>query len=170
MQAEVGQLDINFKENSMTAHIWTIFMTIAVWATKKNHQKPSNCKPGKISDCHCLPSLWLKMLWAWHLQIFTAAFRTQKLGLHYAPVMNICIFLFFCFHVLVAQSCLTLCDPAGCSLPGSSVHGILQARILEWVAIPFSEGSAWPSDWTWVFCIWGRFCTLWATREVYLFP
>ena len=41
----------------------------------------------------------------------------------------------------VSQSCLTLCDPMDCSLPGSSVHGILQARILEWVAISFSEGK-----------------------------
>ena len=39
----------------------------------------------------------------------------------------------------VAQSCLTLCDPVDCNLPGSSVHGILQARILEWVAISFPE-------------------------------
>ena len=44
--------------------------------------------------------------------------------------------------VLVAQLCLTLCDPKDCSMPGSSVHGILQARILEWVAIPFSRGSS----------------------------
>ena len=44
-----------------------------------------------------------------------------------------------CMCVLVAQSCLTLCDPINCSLPGSSVHGILQARILEWVAISFSK-------------------------------
>ena len=43
--------------------------------------------------------------------------------------------------MLVAQSCLTLCDTMDCSPPGSSVHGILQARILEWVAIPFSRGS-----------------------------
>ena len=43
---------------------------------------------------------------------------------------------------LVAQSCSTLCDPMNCSPPGSSVHGILQARILEWVAIPFSRGSS----------------------------
>ena len=42
--------------------------------------------------------------------------------------------------MLVTQSCPTLCDPMGCSLPGSSVHGILQARILEWVAIPFDRG------------------------------
>ena len=45
----------------------------------------------------------------------------------------------------VTQSCLTLCDPMDCSLPGSSVHGIFQARILEWVAISFSRGSS-PGD------------------------
>ena len=44
--------------------------------------------------------------------------------------------------VLVAHSCLILCDPMDCSPPGSSVHGILQARILEWVAMPFSRGSS----------------------------
>ena len=44
------------------------------------------------------------------------------------------------------QSCLTLCDPMDCSLPGSSVHGILQARILEWAARRFSRGSSRPSD------------------------
>ena len=48
--------------------------------------------------------------------------------------------------VLDAQSCLTLCDSMDCSLPGSSVHGILQARILEWVAMPFSRGSSQPKD------------------------
>ena len=42
----------------------------------------------------------------------------------------------------VAQPCLTLCDPVDCSLPGSSIHGILQARILKWVAISFSKGSS----------------------------
>ena len=47
---------------------------------------------------------------------------------------------------LVAQSCPTLCDPMDCSPPGSSVHGILQARILEWVAFPFSRGSSQPRD------------------------
>ena len=52
--------------------------------------------------------------------------------------------------VLVTQSCPTLCDPMDCSPLGSSVHGILQARILEWVAISFSRGSSSPRDWTWV--------------------
>ena len=52
-----------------------------------------------------------------------------------------------------------------CSLSRSSVHGILQARILEWVAIPFSRGSSQHRDWTWVSCIAGRFLTIWATKE-----
>ena len=52
-----------------------------------------------------------------------------------------------------------------CSLPGSSVHGILQARILEWEAILFSRGSSWLRDQTQVSCTAGRFFTVWATRE-----
>ena len=67
-----------------------------------------------------------------------------------------------------AQSCLTLFEPMDYSLPGSSVHGILQAWILEWVAIPFSRGSSQPRNWTWVFCTAGRFFTIWATREALL--
>ena len=53
----------------------------------------------------------------------------------------------------VAQSCPTLCDPVDCSPPCSSVHGILQARVLEWVAISFTRGSSWPRDRTQVSCI-----------------
>ena len=62
----------------------------------------------------------------------------------------------------VAQSCPTFCDPMNCSLPGSSIHGIFQARILEWVTISFSRGSSWPRDWTQVFHIAGRCFTIWA--------
>ena len=51
------------------------------------------------------------------------------------------------------------------SLPGSSLHGILQARVLKWVAISFSRGSSQPRDWTQVSCIPGRHFNLWATRE-----
>ena len=51
-----------------------------------------------------------------------------------------------CVRVKSLQSCLTLCHPIYCSPPGSSVHRILQARILEWVAIPFSRGSSLPRD------------------------
>ena len=68
-------------------------------------------------------------------------------------------------EVLVAELCLTLWDPIDCSPPGSSVHGVLQARTLEWVAIPFSRGSSWPRDQTQVSCTAGRFLTLWSTRK-----
>jgi len=67
--------------------------------------------------------------------------------------------------VLVAQSCPTLCDPVDCSPPGSSVHGILQARILEWAAISFSRRPSRPRDRTQVSCITGGFFTSWACRE-----
>ena len=69
-------------------------------------------------------------------------------------------------EVLVAQSCPTLCDPMECSPPGFSVHGILQVRVLEWITIPFSRGSSWPRNWTWVSHIADRFFTFWATREL----
>ena len=67
--------------------------------------------------------------------------------------------------VLVAQSCLALCNPMDWGPPGSSVHGILQARILEWVAISFSRGPSRPRDRTQVSCITGGFFTVWVTRE-----
>ena len=60
------------------------------------------------------------------------------------------------YKVLVTQSCPTLCDPMDCRLPGSSVHGILQTRILEWIAISSSRGSSQPRDQTRIssiFCI-----------------
>ena len=63
------------------------------------------------------------------------------------------------------QACLTLCDPMDCSLPGSSVPGILQARILKWVAVLFSRGSSRSRDPSQVSCIAGRFFTVWAIRE-----
>ena len=55
-----------------------------------------------------------------------------------------------CVHAKSLQSCQTLCDPMDCSPPASSVHGILQARMLEWVAMPFSRGAFWPRDWTYI--------------------
>ena len=68
------------------------------------------------------------------------------------------------FIVKVTQSCSTLCDPMD-----YTVHGILQARILEWVAFPFSRGSSQPRDRTQVSHIAGRFFTSWATREARYF-
>ena len=70
-----------------------------------------------------------------------------------------------CVLCLVAQLCLTLCNPMTLSLSGSSVHGIFQARILEWVAMSSSRGSSQPMDWTQVSCIAGGFFISWTTRE-----
>ena len=58
------------------------------------------------------------------------------------PVSHLCEAGFFAVKVKGIQSCLTLCNPMNCSLSGFSVHGILQARILEWVAVPFSRRSS----------------------------
>ena len=69
--------------------------------------------------------------------------------------------------VLVAQSCPTLCNPMDCSPPGSSVHGILQTRIMEWVAIPFSRGFSQPRGQTLVSYIAGGFFNIWATKQAY---
>ena len=69
--------------------------------------------------------------------------------------------------VVVTQSCLTLCDPLGWCPPDSSVHEIFQARILEWVAIPFSRGPSDPWIEPQVSCIAGRFFTICATREAH---
>ena len=65
-------------------------------------------------------------------------------------------------HAKSLQSYWTLWD---CSPPGSSVYGILQARILEWVSMPSSRGSSQPRDWNRVFCIAGRLVTIWANKE-----
>ena len=62
-------------------------------------------------------------------------------------------------------SCVTLCNPLNLVWPGSSVHGVLQARILEWVAISSSGGSSWPKDGTHVSCIYRWSLCHWATRE-----
>ena len=71
-----------------------------------------------------------------------------------------CFLVLFFWNVLVAQSCQTLCNPKDCSLPVSSVCGISQARILQWVAISFSRGSSQPRDQTQVSYIAGRHFTV----------
>ena len=93
-----------------------------------------------------------------------------------------CIYVYICVYIhiytcntymhnmhrecsVIAQSCLTLCYPMDCSLPGFSIHGIFQARIPEWVAISFSRRSSQPRDRTQVSHILGRWFTILATRE-----
>ena len=105
---------------------------------------------------HCLPELYSCFLELnWFLLTFHFCSSSFSNG-------------FLKIHVLeseseVAQSCLTRSNPVDCSLPGSAVHGILQARILEWVAISFSRGSSPPRDRTQISHIAGRFFTVWDT-------
>ena len=75
-----------------------------------------------------------------------------------------------CAHAKSLQSCPSLCNPMDCSPAGSSIHGILQAKILEWVAVPSSRGSAQPRYQTCVFyvsCLAGRFFITSATWEAF---
>ena len=83
---------------------------------------------------------------------------------HFLPFFSLCFFTFFKSESEVVQSCSTLYDLVDCSPPGSSVHGILQARILEWVAISFFRVSSRPRDQTQVSHIAGRRFNLWATK------
>ena len=85
-------------------------------------------------------------------------------------IMSWCSANVFCKlkESVVTQSCPTLCDPVDYSLPGSSIHGIFQAKLLESVAISFSRESSWPRDRTRLSHTIGRCFTVWATREAEL--
>ena len=109
------------------------------------------------------PSVFLdscsRGLWTW-------GGRVEGLGGRQAGAGRLAALNHTCLVCMLNRfSCVRLCDPIDCSPPASSVHGILQARILEWVAIPFSRGSSWSRDQTWVSCIAGRILTMWAARE-----
>ena len=85
----------------------------------------------------------------------------------------VCVYIYIYIYIYVCMlslfSCVQLfCDAMDCSPPGSSVHGILQARILEWVAMPSSRGSSRPRDPTHISCIPGRFLTTSTTWETLL--
>ena len=99
--------------------------------TAKEHQAlPGAPEAGKGKE-EFLPWAFRGSLAPWTPWLWTSSLQS-------------CDRISFCYYI----SCLTLCDPMDCSLPGSSVHGILQARILEWVAISFSKGSSWHRDGT----------------------
>ena len=109
--------------------------------------------------------------WTYWTDCMLASF--QKPVLFFSYTFTPCLLASdFSFLIVKVKSLsrVQLCDPMDCNLPGSSVCGIFQARILEWVAISFSRGSSRPRDWTRVSCIVGRRFTIWATREAVLFP
>ena len=102
--------------------------------------------------------------------LFPFVVKVKKISLLkfiYTPTPNWCTIFFFSMKWRREVFCelILICDPMDCSLPGFSVCGILQARILEWVAISSSRGSSQPRDQTWVSHIAGSFFTIWATRQ-----
>ena len=121
----------------------------------------------------------VKHLQVWHLPVCKSLKEVINLG--FFRFLFVCFlpnlyqvfpFLFITdsYWSNVTQLCPTLWDPMDCRPPGSSVHGIFQARILEWVAISFSRRSSWPRDWTWVSPIVGRHFTIWETRKDWYIP
>ena len=120
-----------------------------------------NCSPPDCSvGCHfLLQGIFLMQGWNPLLSHVVGGFFTTSAS--WEALYPLCV----CVCVWVAQSCPILCDPMDYSPPSSSVHGILQAGILEWVAILFSRESSWPRDQTHVSHFAGRFFTFWATSE-----
>ena len=104
------------------------------------------------------PSLWFDFY-----SLTNAFQRADKLNL----ISPLYIFFFHvpCLWKWKLLSHVLLCSPIDWNLIGASVHGILQARILEWIANSFSKRSSWPRDWTWVSCMAGRLFTVRATKE-----
>ena len=107
-------------------------------------------------------------------QFVTSKLIFLTLGDHFKVVDLTRLYICFPYFYLccqseneVAQSCPTLCDPMDCSLPGSSIHGIFQARILECIAISLSRESSRPRDRTQVSCIVGRHFTVSHQGEFY---
>ena len=114
-----------------------------------------------MSECKPL-SGWYSVLW----KMFMSWILHTGWKLVYFMIMTDTHFvrlMFFGGWCSVAQSSLPLCYPMDCSMPGLSVHGLFQTRMLEWVAFPFFRGSSWTSNWTQVS---GRFFTNSTTREV----
>ena len=111
---------------------------------------PSIQEIPKASGVLCPITEWKPNIHPWKFHPISLPLSWNDLLLYCFRYLSLLIVLFsvICGGGLVAQSCLTLGDSTDCSLPGSSVHGILQARILEGIIISFSKGTSWPRDQT----------------------
>ena len=185
-----------YLDNSRKPHLWSMRTCRPKDAKRRAPQRAGGGGPGEHRERareHMPPgtvgekALWLLLLcvfspcWACPMQIglsqecclFYLRSSLRSSDLHLTFLCS--IFMGFSLPCLlsevseVAQSCPTLCEPMDCSLPGSSVHGIFQAVVLDWVAIPFSRGSSQPRDRTQVSHIVDRRFTVWATRGVLVF-
>ena len=118
-----------------------------------------HCKSNRYkSDTMCM----------YYIFIHTHTYKYMFAHAHTCIYIHMCINICACMCAKSLQSYLTLCDPEDWGPPGSSLHGFLQARILEWVATPVFRGSSLTRDQTQVSCIAGRFLTVWATWETHI--
>ena len=108
-----------------------------------------------------IPEMWIKKI-SWILPQVCFSWTVLSLALGMALSFSSEVTMWS--ESEVVQWCPALCNPMGCSLPGSPVHGIFQARVREWAAISFSRGSSQHGDQTWASCIADRRFTVWATR------
>ena len=122
---------------------------------------PRKTKTFHTKNC----TLILKITKKWKQPKFSSV-KYQLYMEHYSAVKGDEVLVNKNVKILVAQSFPTLCDPMDCDPQVSSIHEILQARILEWVAIPFFRESSWTRNQTWVPCIAGGFFAIWAIREI----
>ena len=114
--------------------------------------------PHQTLSPHPFPSTRLQPLASTH--VLSDSMNLTFLGASYKWYPTVSVWTYYESESASCSACLTLCDPMD-----YTVHGILQARILQWVAFPFSRGSSQPRDWTQVSYTAGRFFTSWATRE-----
>ena len=129
---------------------------ILFWKSSQDCSVCSTCTLWTPQGFLCSTSLFSREQWVTDQKIPPTFLHSSK-GVNLYPSA--------CGHAKSFQLCPAFCVPMGCRPPGSSVHGILQAGIVEWVAMPFSRGSSQPRVWIWASCIIGRFFTVWATRE-----
>ena len=115
-----------------TISVKKVTMMMSQLRISSSHKKVGE----SMKDSSLAPSMGARF--CWYLDFVLKASRTVTI--------NFCCFKPLCCCCLVAKSCPTLCEHMDCSLPGSSVHGISQARTLEWVAISFSGGAFWLRD------------------------
>ena len=142
--------------HTLSTHLWTLMY-------KYLSQSPLSILLGRIVSNNLLRSsdVMFSSLDVLILLIIVTSFVVES-PLHSWNELHLIMAL--CSQV-VAESCPALCDPMDHIPPGSSVYGILQVRILEWVAISFSRGSSRPRDRTHVFCIGRQIPYCWTTRE-----
>ena len=122
-------------------------------------RSPCGGSSSLMSGNLCLSDAWQKDMRSGHV--------TQETLMAFHFLVWVVATLVFMWSE-VAQLCPTLSDPMDYSLPRFSIHGIFQARILEWIAISFSRRSSQPTDWTQASRTVGRCFTVWATREVFM--